>query len=214
MATTIRIVPPLKKVRLVDALDAIKRVADRPITYTVEGYAVVFSVDAAAINFGFGGETAQRPPPPPVVQIQTRSFKLDTNTFFASVKKMFRSQMDPVSDRVGEELRKDVFPKFGVKWNATENIILYNPLTGVLLVRASQEDLDIILAAIETLGGTAQSARGGGGGGMGGGGVSKGAGGGVGGQGGGGANSTTRGDSASPSADRNPDGAATTPSRQ
>src|SRR5438093_2473494 len=60
-ATTIKIVPPLRTVRLIDVLDAIKRVADRPITYTVEGYAVVFSLDAAAINAGFGG--VQRPPP-------------------------------------------------------------------------------------------------------------------------------------------------------
>ncbi|HEU0009941.1 MAG TPA: M56 family metallopeptidase [Verrucomicrobiae bacterium] len=155
MATTIRVVPSLKKVRLVDALDAIKRVADTPITYTVEGYAVVFSLDAAAINAGFGG--AQRPPlpPPPVVQAQTRSFKLDTNTFFASVKKLLRRPIDPASERVAEDLRKDVFPRFGVKWNAAENIVYYNPLTGVLLVRASQEDLEAILAAIETLGGAA-----------------------------------------------------------
>jgi beta-lactamase regulating signal transducer with metallopeptidase domain len=151
-AVTIRIVPPIKKVRLIDVLDAIKRVADSPITYTVESYAVVLTFDVARINSGFG-ITPSQPPPPPVFPALTRSFKLDTNTFFASVKKMFRSQMDPASERVGEELRKEIFPKFGVKWNATDNIVLYNPLTGVLLVRASKEDLDIILAAIETLGG-------------------------------------------------------------
>jgi hypothetical protein len=154
-ATTIRIVPPLKKVRLIDVLDAIKRVADQPITYTIEGYAVVFSLDAAAINFGFGGETAQRPPPPQVVQAQTRSFKLDTNTFSASVKNMFGWQIDPASDNVGVVLHNEIFPRFGVKSSAPGTIVLYNRLTGVLLVRASQEDLDIILAVIETLGGAA-----------------------------------------------------------
>jgi beta-lactamase regulating signal transducer with metallopeptidase domain len=153
-ATIIRIVPPLKKVRLIDALNAIKRVADQPITYTVEGYAVVFSLDSEAIYSNLGLAYTPRPPPP-VVQAFTRSFKLDTNTFFVSVKKMLGRQIEPASERVGEDLRQDIFPLCGVKWNATENIAFYNPRTGVLLVRASQEDLDTIRAVIETLGGTA-----------------------------------------------------------
>ncbi len=41
---TIRINPALANVRLVDALDAIVRVADHPIKYTVTDYAVVFSL--------------------------------------------------------------------------------------------------------------------------------------------------------------------------
>ena len=153
-ATMIRIAPPLKKVRLIDALDAIKRVADQPITYTVEGYAVVFNLDAAAIYSNLGLAYTPRPPPP-VVQAFTRSFKLDTNTFFVSVKKMLGRQIEPASERVGEDLHQDIFPLCGVKWNATENIVLYNHRTGVLLVRASQEDLDTIRAVIETLGGAA-----------------------------------------------------------
>ena len=71
------------------------------------------------------------------------------------MKKLLRRQIDPASERVGEDLRKELFPRFGVKWNAAENIVYYNHLTGVLLVRASQEDLEAILAAIETLGGAA-----------------------------------------------------------
>ena len=42
-AITIRISPPLTNVRLVDVLDAIVRVADTPIKYTITDYAVVIS---------------------------------------------------------------------------------------------------------------------------------------------------------------------------
>ena len=192
--TTIRIFPPLKKIRLIDALDAIKRVADYPITYTVEGYAVVFSLDVPRIHNASGVAPLQPSPPPQAVQAFTRSFKLDTNTFFASLQKVLHRKIDPASDQVGAILQTDIFPRFGVKWNAADTILFYNPLTGVLLVRASREDLEIILAAVETFGGSAAEnmrsdpslARGGGGG-TGGGGSSGGRGeGGSGGRGGGG----------------------------
>jgi general secretion pathway protein D len=41
---SIKIVPPLTDVRLADVLDAIVKVADRPIKYSIEDYAVVFSL--------------------------------------------------------------------------------------------------------------------------------------------------------------------------
>jgi beta-lactamase regulating signal transducer with metallopeptidase domain len=155
MATTIRIVPPLKKIRLIDALDAIKRVADQPITYTLEGYAVVFSLDVPRIHNASGVAPLQPSPPPQVVQSYTRSFKLDTNTFFVSVKKLFDLQIDPASENIAMQVRAFIFNRLGAKLNAHDSIVLYNPLTGVLLVRASQEDLDTIRAVIETLGGAA-----------------------------------------------------------
>ncbi len=40
---TIRLSPPLSNLRLVDVLDVIQKVADKPIRWTVEDYAVVFS---------------------------------------------------------------------------------------------------------------------------------------------------------------------------
>jgi hypothetical protein len=43
-ATTIRILPALEKVRLIDVLDAIVKVADHPLKYSVTDYAVVFSL--------------------------------------------------------------------------------------------------------------------------------------------------------------------------
>jgi hypothetical protein len=59
----VRINPPLSDVRLVDVLDAVVKVADRPIKYTVEDYAVVFSLKEPEVkarndsDFTFPGGT-------------------------------------------------------------------------------------------------------------------------------------------------------------
>ena len=62
---SIRINPPLVDVRLADALNAIVTVADHPIKYSIEDYAVVFSLK--------GPETPR---------LYTRTFKVDPNTFY------------------------------------------------------------------------------------------------------------------------------------
>jgi general secretion pathway protein D len=62
--TTIRIAPPLTDITLGQALDAIQKVSDRPIKYSVEDYAIVFSPKAL-----------ETPP------LYTRTFKIDPNTF-------------------------------------------------------------------------------------------------------------------------------------
>jgi len=62
-AVCIKINPPLTDVRLVDVLDAVVKVADHPIKYTVEDYGVVFSprgsepARRAATSFEFPGGT-------------------------------------------------------------------------------------------------------------------------------------------------------------
>jgi general secretion pathway protein D len=61
---SIKIVPPLTDVRLADVLDAIVKVADRPIKYSVEDYAVVFSLK--------GRES---------IPLYTRLIKVNPNTF-------------------------------------------------------------------------------------------------------------------------------------
>jgi type II secretory pathway component GspD/PulD (secretin)/tetratricopeptide (TPR) repeat protein len=63
-AISIRLVPPLRDVRLADILDAICKVSDRPIKYSVEDYAVVFTLKG-------------RDPVP----LYTRIIKVDPNTF-------------------------------------------------------------------------------------------------------------------------------------
>jgi hypothetical protein len=63
-AIAIKIKPPLADVRLVDVLDAMVKVADRPITYSIEDYGVVFSLQGPepahkdeVIAFAFPGGT-------------------------------------------------------------------------------------------------------------------------------------------------------------
>jgi hypothetical protein len=62
-AISIRISPPLNAVRLVDVLDAVAKVADRPIKYSIEDYGVVFSprgsgpAQIAENGFAFPGGT-------------------------------------------------------------------------------------------------------------------------------------------------------------
>jgi len=154
-SVTIRIVPPLKKVRLVDVLDAIVRVADRPIQYTVEGYAVVFTLDGSRINSMNLGMPV---PPPPVAParpaLQTRAFKVDTNAFFRGLEQMFFHTPLPVGAAdTGDALRLGVFPRIGVELKSP-SFVLYNPITGMLLIRARQEDMEGIQAVLESLGGT------------------------------------------------------------
>ena len=63
-ASAINIKLALTDVRLADVLDAIVLVADHPIKYSVQDYAIVFSAK--------GPETPQ---------LETRTFKVDPNTF-------------------------------------------------------------------------------------------------------------------------------------
>src|ERR1043166_4698245 len=66
---SIKIVPPLTDVRLADVLDAIIKVADRPIKYSVEDYAIVFSLK---------GRDA--------VPLYSREFRVDPNTFWQGLE--------------------------------------------------------------------------------------------------------------------------------
>ncbi|MGH7953278.1 MAG: hypothetical protein ACREFE_15365, partial [Limisphaerales bacterium] len=65
----IKLNPQLTDVRLADVLDAIVQVADHPITYSIEDYAVVFSAK--------GPETPQ---------LTSRHFRVDPNTFYQGLQ--------------------------------------------------------------------------------------------------------------------------------
>lgn len=73
-ATTIRIDPPLRNVRLIDALDAIVKVADRPIQYAIEDYGVVFSLAP------YGGGTEP---------LATETFQAQADIFFKGIESAF-----------------------------------------------------------------------------------------------------------------------------
>ena len=61
--------PALYDIRLADVLDAIVKVADRPIKYSIEDYAIVFSLKAH--------ETTP---------LYVRTFKVDPNTFYQGLQ--------------------------------------------------------------------------------------------------------------------------------
>jgi general secretion pathway protein D len=65
----IKINPPLSDVRLADVLSAIVTVAEQPIKYSIEDYAIVFSL---------------RGPEPE--QLYTRTYKVDPNTFWQGLE--------------------------------------------------------------------------------------------------------------------------------
>jgi hypothetical protein len=73
-STTVRIDPPLKNVRLVDVLDAIVKVADRPLRYAINDYGVIFSVDPAP---GF------------TEPLTTETFQVQADIFFKGIESAF-----------------------------------------------------------------------------------------------------------------------------
>jgi type II secretory pathway component GspD/PulD (secretin) len=75
---TITISPPMSDLRFADVLDAITKVAEQPIRYTVEDYAVVFS-----------------PKPDDQVSLYTKVFKVDPNTFIQGLQSVFAISLNP-----------------------------------------------------------------------------------------------------------------------
>lgn len=68
-AIAIRLNPALADVRLMDVLDAVVRVAERPIKYSIEEYAVVFSLKGQEVQ-----------------SLVSRVFNVDPNTFYQGLE--------------------------------------------------------------------------------------------------------------------------------
>jgi len=146
-ATTIRIDPPLRNIRLVDLLEIIRRVADRPIEYTIQDYGVVFSVAPT---------DGSRIIPETVIPTVARTFKMDPNTFFPSIKNTFGIDINASS---ADDMRNGLaqfLATLGVNIYAQNRAVFYNELNGILLVRASEDEMMLINAAMQTLGATQQ----------------------------------------------------------
>jgi tetratricopeptide (TPR) repeat protein len=77
-------IPNLSDVRLADVLDAIVMVADHPIKYTVQDFAVVFS-----------SKGAESP------QLFTRIFKVDPNTFYSGLESVSSSSFGAINNSGG-----------------------------------------------------------------------------------------------------------------
>ena len=151
--------PPWQEVTLGEALDAIVKAADQPIRYAIEDFAVVFSAkrkDAA----------------PP---LYTRVFKVDPNTFLEALERAAASQsgnainpatglplapsgdpgtgqgVPPAAAKTQQTLR-DFFTVSGVDLApGTGKTVFFNDRQGMLLVRATLQDLDLIESMIQTL---------------------------------------------------------------
>jgi beta-lactamase regulating signal transducer with metallopeptidase domain len=150
---------PLRNVRLIDAIEAVVKVADRPLQYSVEDYGIVFSLKPMM----GGAAPAPRPAPfqgPFGNFIVAHTYRVDTNTFAAGLESAFGIKIDqgdkdkPRSRRIQAAL-KELLGQLGISMEGNK-AIFYNELTGVLMVRASEEDQLVIQAAIETLGGGRQ----------------------------------------------------------
>ena len=195
---TIKISPPLTDISLSEVLDAITKVADVPIKYNVEDYAVVFA-----------------PRPPEAVALFSKTYHVDPNTFvqgLESVRLLDLSSfgqsggggggggggvqrggggqggqggtptveipsvgLGPVSQgRQGggggqtagvglnfvtrtnntqtlHEMVKAYFTAAGVNLSDPGKSVFFNDRTGLLMVRASLTDLEVIASAIEML---------------------------------------------------------------
>ena len=153
-SVNVRFNMPLRHVTMADVLDAIVRVADKPIQYAVEDYAVIFSLrpDATATL-----STPWRTPgPAPLV---VRTFHVDTNTFVGGLESAFGIKVETKGkeesqSRKTQSALKELLAQLNVSMEGNKSIY-YNELTGTVMVRVAVEDLDVIRAAIETLGGEA-----------------------------------------------------------
>jgi beta-lactamase regulating signal transducer with metallopeptidase domain len=147
----IRIMPPIRKVRLGDVLDAMVRVADQPIQYAVAGRGIVFS----------------RKPPEQVTRLETRIYRLEPKSFEESLRRIptlpqlsvpeyeqTAALRGMTSTNVTEDFQV-LFRKFvtatGVN-TLPPNQIYFKPSKGLLMVRATTEELNNLQMALEVLG--------------------------------------------------------------
>jgi hypothetical protein len=145
---------PLRHVTMADVLDAIVRVADHPLQYTVEDYAVILSLRA---DGNFVPQRVERVVGP--APLAVRTFHVDTNTFLAGLESAFgikvetKTKGDSQSRKIQAGL-KELLAQLNVTMDGNK-AIFYNELTGTVMVRVAAEDTEVIQAAIDTLGGQA-----------------------------------------------------------
>ncbi len=107
---TINVKLVVNDVSLHEVLDAVMLVADRPIRYTVEDYAVVISPKPTGLE-------------PPMLEM--RVFRVDTNTFVTALRKIPGVQADNVT-----AMAESVFSKLGVDLTAPGRSITFNDRLG------------------------------------------------------------------------------------
>jgi beta-lactamase regulating signal transducer with metallopeptidase domain len=143
---------PLRNVTMSDVLDAIVKVADKPIAYAYEDYAVVFSFrPEARFPADMSGREQAK------TALEARTFSVDTNTFAAGLESAFGIKVEgnkgekQNAQKIQTALR-ELLSNLGIQLVGNKSVF-YNQLTGVVMVRATSEELELVRAAIETLGG-------------------------------------------------------------
>ena len=155
-SVTIKLSMPLREVTMKDVLDAIVKVADRPIEYSLEDYGVVLSLRPDFVS----QPTVSMVPRAP---LSVRTFKVDTNTFVAGLESAFGIKIDSAKDdwtksdpatrsRKIQTALRELLAQLGVSMEGNK-AVFYNELTGIVMARGTYEDLDVFHAAISTLGG-------------------------------------------------------------
>jgi hypothetical protein len=179
--TKVRLDGSIPNVSLREALGIILQSADAPLDYVVDRYAIYFAPDyqTARRRVRIHGSSAapvprpasaSNPAPPAPAALQARTFQVDTNQFLTGLERAFGIRVpapdpgmpDGADRRVAraEELQSALsalLDKLGVGMEASGRSAFYNEANGVLLVRASEEDLETVQAALKTMGAAAPS---------------------------------------------------------
>jgi hypothetical protein len=142
----------LRNVRMKDVIEAIVKITEVPLKYSVEDYGVVIS--PASGPFPSYGASSRFGEP---LRLQVRTFKVNTNTFVAGLQSAFGISVTTGekagSPREIQVALRRLLEQLGVKMDVAGKAVFYNDLTGIVMVRATTEDLELVQAAIETLGG-------------------------------------------------------------
>ncbi|HEX5400305.1 MAG TPA: M56 family metallopeptidase, partial [Verrucomicrobiae bacterium] len=118
----------MKDASLHDVLDGVVLVADRPIRYTVEDYAVVMS------------------PKPSHELLEMRTFKVDSRPFFSNLITAPGVQSNNIAT-----MAESLFRKHGADLTAPGRSIAYNDKLGLLFVRATASEMDTVERIISAL---------------------------------------------------------------
>lgn len=130
----ISIAPPLRDIRLADALDAITKAADGRIKYSIEDYGIIFSA-----------RTLGELPP-----LYVRMIKVDPKQFLTAVRTAAGLAETSASKVQTTTAMRDFFSNLGVDLAPPKSVFL-SEREGWLMVRATLQDLDKIERALAEL---------------------------------------------------------------
>jgi beta-lactamase regulating signal transducer with metallopeptidase domain len=131
----------LTAVRMIDMLEAIKKVATPAVDYTIEDYGIVWSV--------VGGT-------PPVL-LSTQTFHIQSETLQQSLESVTGQKLAPAKDPESKDRLLALFKTFLTNVGVTvddRTRVFYNDRAGVLLIRARTDEQDSVRAALEMLSGS------------------------------------------------------------